>query len=316
MRYRLIDYCLNPKVHQPEEIGETTVTELRRIALDKSLRERKPRDVDASLPFESWFEVDVFLKIVDRGYRVLPQFEVNTRRIDLVVEGLRGRLAVECNGDQWHGPDRYESDMARQRDLERCGWVFWTVRGSDFYRNTDAALDELWDILEQMKITPRHSWDSDRERTEAETTIEERIQVADTAVEYREKLDEHTAEDEEEREDEPAPRQDTEGRLDRALAYARSRRWPPEEMPPLDIQAAILHSLEKCPNHSCTLKSLTSRVLKELGVLTRSNPRLAFEKRVMRNLGALRKKGLVEEYKAKNRRIRLIEASQDTLLFH
>jgi very-short-patch-repair endonuclease len=316
LRYRLLDYCLNPKVHQPEEIGETTVTELRRIALDKSLRERKPRDVDASLPFESWFEVDVFLKIVDRGYRVLPQFEVNTRRIDLVVEGLRGRLAVECNGDQWHGPDRYESDMARQRDLERCGWVFWTVRGSDFYRNTDAALDEIWDILEKMKITPRHSWDSDRERTETETTIEERIQVADTAVEYHEKVDEHTAEDKEEREDEPAPLRDTEGRLDRALAYARSRRRPPEEMPPLDIQDAILHSLEKCPNHSCTLKSLTSRVLKELGVLTRGNPRLEFEKRVMRNLSALRKKGLVEEYKAKNRRIRLVEASRDAMLFH
>jgi hypothetical protein len=36
----------------------------------------------------------------------------------------------------------------------------------------------------------------------------------------------------------------------------------------------------------------------------------------MRNLGALRRKGLVEEYKAKNRRIRLMEASQDILLFH
>jgi len=38
----------------------------------------------------------------------------------------------------------------------------------------------------------------------------------------------------------------------------------------------------------------------------RGNPRLEFEKRVMRNLGALKRKGLVEEYKAKNRRIRLL----------
>ncbi|MDN3510104.1 MAG: hypothetical protein QY310_08460 [Candidatus Jettenia sp. CY-1] len=47
-------------------------------------------------------------------------------------------------------------------------------------------------------------------------------------------------------------------------------------------------------------------VLKELGVRTRGNPRLEFEKRVMRNLGVLKRKGLVEEYKAKNKRVRLL----------
>ena len=86
-------------------------------------------------------------------------------------------------------------------------------------------------------------------------------------------------------------------------------------MPPLDIQNAIVQVLQKCPNHTCTLKSLTSRVLKELGVLTRGNPRLEFEKRVMRNLGALKRKGLIEEYKAKNRRVRLLASPQESLLF-
>ncbi len=47
-------------------------------------------------------------------------------------------------------------------------------------------------------------------------------------------------------------------------------------------------------------------VLKELGVRTRGNPRLEFEKRVMRNLGVLKRKGLVEEYKAKNKRVRFL----------
>lgn len=299
LRYRLLEYCLNPKVHQPEEIGETTVTALRRMTLDKSLRERKPRDADNSLPFDSWFEVDVFLKIVDRGYRVLPQYEVAGYRIDLVVEGLKGQLAVECDGDEWHGPDKYESDMARQRDLGRCRWVFWRVRGNDFYRDPDAALTELWETLERLKITPRHAWESDRKQAETDSSAEKRIVVSDTAEGYHEDL-----EDEEEREEESPRVENSEGRLDRVLEYARLHSRGPEAMPPLDIQNAILHSLQKCPNHSCTLKSLTSRVLKELGVLTRGNPRLEFEKRVMRNLGALKRKGLVEEYKAKNKRIR------------
>jgi hypothetical protein len=88
-----------------------------------------------------------------------------------------------------------------------------------------------------------------------------------------------------------------------------------EDLPPLDIQNAIVQVLQKSPNHTCTLKSLTSRVLKQLGVLTRGNPRLAFEKRVMRNLGALKRKELVEEYKAKNKRIRLVVSHRESLLF-
>ncbi len=332
LRYRLLEYCLNPKVGQPEEIGETTFTALRRMAIDKSLRERRPRDADNSLPFDSWFEVDVFLKIVDRGYRVLPQYELAGYRIDLVIQGLKGQLAVECDGDEWHGPDRYEADMARQRDLERCQQIFWRVRGSDFYRDPDGALTELWETLASLKITPRHSWESDRKQSEKESAMEDSMPASEVTEENRENLDDDVEENEEKdevelkkkssdntlfkqrrlfEEDQDEDRKDeslaagfAEGRLDSALKFARSRRR--EERSPLDIQNAIVNSLKKCSNHSCTLKSLTSRVLKELGVRTRGNPRLEFEKRVMRNLSVLKSKGQVEEYKSKNRRIRLL----------
>ena len=51
--------------------------------------------------------------------------------IDLVVEGANGRLlAIECDGDLYHGPDRWADDMRRQRILERVGWIFWRVFGS------------------------------------------------------------------------------------------------------------------------------------------------------------------------------------------
>lgn len=309
LRSRLLAYCLNPKVDQSEEIGQTTITELRRMAINKSFRERKPREADASLPFDSWFEVDVFIKILDRGYRVLPQYEVAGYRIDLVVEGLKGQLAVECDGDAWHGPDKYESDMARQRDLQRCGWMFCRVGGTDFTRDPVAALTELWETLERLKITPRQAWESDRKKSEKESTTEDSSPNSDTEDRHRQNSEDKADGDDEgdkEREEESPSAKNAGGRLDRALEYARSRIRGSEAMPPLDIQNAILQSIQKCPNHSCTMKSLTSRTLKELGVLTRGNPRLEFEKRVMRNLGALKRKGLVEEYKAKNKRIRLL----------
>ena len=83
---------------------------------------------------------------------MIPQFEVAGYRIDLVVEGMQGRLAVECDGDAWHGPERYEQDMARQRILERCGWTFWRVRGSWFYREPEKALEGLWTTLDRLQI--------------------------------------------------------------------------------------------------------------------------------------------------------------------
>ena len=67
---------------------------------------------------------------------------------------MQGRLAVECDGDEWHGLDQWEQDVARQRMLERCGLEFWRVRGSTFYRDRDAALSSLWRELEHRGIRP------------------------------------------------------------------------------------------------------------------------------------------------------------------
>ena len=81
-------------------------------------------------PFDSLFEQRVFNRVVDRGYSVIPQFSTDSYRIDMVIVGARVRLAVECDGDRWHGPAQYADDLARQRDLERAGWHFFRIRES------------------------------------------------------------------------------------------------------------------------------------------------------------------------------------------
>lgn len=148
LRYRLLQYCQNPHV-QVTTLEGHNLTEIEAIARTADRDRVKPPS-----PFESWFEVDVFLKIAERRYRVIPQLEVARYRIDLVVEGMQGRVAVECDGDNWHGAQRHEEDMARQRILERCGWTFWRVRGSAFYRDHHAALEGLWNTLETLRIHP------------------------------------------------------------------------------------------------------------------------------------------------------------------
>jgi very-short-patch-repair endonuclease len=105
--------------------------------------------------FDSLFEQRVYLDIVSRGYHVNPQVEVNSRRIDLVVTGAAGRLAVECDGDAFHStPEQCRLDLERERELVRCGWRFWRVRESEYYLDPVAAMHGLWDELDRRGISP------------------------------------------------------------------------------------------------------------------------------------------------------------------
>ena len=104
--------------------------------------------------FGSLFEQRVFRELTAAGYRVLPQVEVNGRRIDLVVAGGRARLAVECDGDEVGTPAQVAHDFARERQLRRAGWPFWRVRQSDFETDPAAALATLWPRLSAAGIGP------------------------------------------------------------------------------------------------------------------------------------------------------------------
>lgn len=141
MRHALLSYMLDPKRRTTEEEQQQ---------------------------FDSEFERAVYQRIAARGYRVRTQVAVgdctsHRYRIDLVVEGMRSQLAVECDGDKWHGPDQYEHDTARQRDIERAGWRLERIRGSDFYRDPATAMKPVWRTLERLGIQPGSS---DRDATQ------------------------------------------------------------------------------------------------------------------------------------------------------
>jgi hypothetical protein len=71
------------------------------------------------------------------------------------VEGHQGkRLAIECDGDQYHGPDKWMDDIGRQRVLERAGWKFWRCWGSSFARDQAGCLDDLIRTLAKEGIDP------------------------------------------------------------------------------------------------------------------------------------------------------------------
>lgn len=138
LRYKLLDHFLNFKSQPipPQRTFERTLG-------------TQPE------PFESWFEVDVYNDIVTNNYSVIPQYEVakGRYRIDLVVLLSNGiKIAIECDGDKYHGAEQFQNDLMRQKVLERCGWQFFRVRGGEYYSNRKKALEPLWKILRANDI--------------------------------------------------------------------------------------------------------------------------------------------------------------------
>jgi very-short-patch-repair endonuclease len=136
-RYRILNWYYDPKTEELE-----------------SGRKALKKEFDSGRA--SQFSYDVGNILIDRGYQVLPEYPVIGYRIDLVVQGAEARLAVECDGDQYHTLENWEDDQVRERQLRRAGWEFWRVSGSAFYRHKEKALDSLWEKLDELGIKSVH----------------------------------------------------------------------------------------------------------------------------------------------------------------
>ncbi|MBU3207750.1 AAA family ATPase [Clostridium algidicarnis] len=129
IRKGLINYCKNYKSRQVE--------------YEKSV-----------LKAESEFERRVMKFLIEKGYNIIPQWEVGSFRIDMVAISKENRVAIECDGEKWHGEDKLEDDMNRQAILERLGWRFIRIRGSEFFRNENETMSDVINKLNSMDIYP------------------------------------------------------------------------------------------------------------------------------------------------------------------
>jgi very-short-patch-repair endonuclease len=116
-RYKLLDYCMNYKSEKKQE---------------------------AEKLFESGFERDIYYALDSKGYSLTPQFKVGKYRLDFIVENNNNqKIAIECDGDIYHGLDQLDNDLKRQTILERCGWKFVRVRASEFYYEREKTIARL-----------------------------------------------------------------------------------------------------------------------------------------------------------------------------
>ena len=141
LRNQLLSYCMRP-VNQHISLENMDVAYLWEQA-NVSSRDR----VSPPEPFDNWFELDVYLKLVEQGAKVMAGYEIDRYRIDLLIEGLRGRIGIECLGESIRKTEDFSKNVLRKQRLERCGWKFVPVYGSEFYHNPEKALEKIWKVL-------------------------------------------------------------------------------------------------------------------------------------------------------------------------
>lgn len=109
---------------------------------------------------DSPFELEVATALLKRGFKVEQQYEVGAYRIDMVLSSRGRKAALECDGERYHSTDaQIRDDMERQTVLERNGWRFIRLRGSEYFRNKEAALERVVRDLKALGIEPETEGD-------------------------------------------------------------------------------------------------------------------------------------------------------------
>lgn len=104
---------------------------------------------------ESPFEESIGKSLLAAGYHLVQQWEVGAYRIDMVALCKGKCVAIECDGERFHSGDEIvRADMERQAILERLGWKFIRIRGSEYYRNPEKTIERVIQELSQMEIYP------------------------------------------------------------------------------------------------------------------------------------------------------------------
>ncbi len=170
-------HSLNPDTDlKPNDLRRRLIEHARdpRALLDLTKHEGRP---------ESELERRILEMLRGRGFRVKPQWEVGAYRIDLVVEGQRGRVAIECDGDRSHPTLERKTDRSRRQQLERLGWRFIRVRGSQLALDPERTLEGVVSRLKDLEIDPIGP-----ERLEDSRDVELSERVVRRAAELRQSI--------------------------------------------------------------------------------------------------------------------------------
>ncbi len=141
-------------IHSVDPFNDLQEADIRRhlILYAKDPEASSQRVAEAEQRTQSEFERIVIKRLIEKGYKVIPQWPVGALRIDMMVKYRDKNIAIECDGDKYHPQEKLAEDMARQAILERLGLRFIRIRGSEFFINPDNAMARVYKRLDELGI--------------------------------------------------------------------------------------------------------------------------------------------------------------------
>lgn len=253
--------------------------------------------------FESPFEIAVARALKDKGWQVHPQIGVSAYRVDLgIVHPDKPGLylaGVECDGAVYHSSaTAKDRDKVRQAVLERLGWKLYRIWSTDWWTNQPKALEDIHVKLTQLL----------EETQKQEVPVQPEPIVTSTVI-FPNSSD---TQDELDDEDELVMDESEEEFFEDSIE-SDGKPWTAYSVE--ELERVIIAVLKECPNYTCVKgdlsspkqSDLTAKICKQLGIRTRGMPRRLFGEEVFKAVKRLGNKNVIEEYKAKNDRLRLIQ---------
>jgi superfamily I DNA and/or RNA helicase len=130
---------------------------------------------------DSDFEISVLDALKLEGFTCIPQVGVAGYFIDLAVQdpGQPGRylMGIECDGATYHSAkSARDRDRLRQSVLESLGWTINRIWSTDWFKNPQAQLKPIIELLHQLKTEVPEQYEAvqpDSEQDEIEQVIEQ-----------------------------------------------------------------------------------------------------------------------------------------------
>ena len=145
LRLKLIEHAGNPDGLRVKEV------------------EKAPRKLNSEL------ERQVYKHLVEAKYSVVIGCQVGEFILDLVAVGPKGnRVAIQCDGDREINREKLEISLHRQMTLERLGWRFLRIRGSEFLRYPIEGMKKIEERLKGFDIFPIGDLVDDPQKQEAQ----------------------------------------------------------------------------------------------------------------------------------------------------
>ena len=137
-------------INSLDEENSLQAGDLRRglLSYAKNPQAYKQTIVQIQQQADSIFEEEVAKALVSKGFHIVQQWEVGAYRIDMVAVYKNRKIAIECDGERYHsGEDKILEDMQRQTILERLGWKFIRIRGSEYFADPENTINRVVDLL-------------------------------------------------------------------------------------------------------------------------------------------------------------------------